>query len=107
MGVGGIYGCGCKEVYRFPHSTPYSFCICSFLQQHPYFLFIFKMFFVLYNLTNDSLFLQLLPCFFLLDLVFGFKQVSYNVPENGITSVTVVILEGILNECITLNFSTI
>ena len=25
-------GCGCKEVYRFPHITyPYSFCICSFL----------------------------------------------------------------------------
>ena len=36
------------EVYRFPHSTyPYSSCICSFLQQHPYFLFIFLMFFVL------------------------------------------------------------
>ena len=49
VGVGGIYGCGCKEVvYRFPHTTyPYSSCICSFLQQHPYFLFIFKMFFVL------------------------------------------------------------
>ena len=28
MGVGGIYGCGCKEVYRFPHTT------------YPYFLFI-------------------------------------------------------------------
>ena len=40
VGVGGIYGCGCKEVYRFPHTTyPYSSCICSFLQQHP-FLFI-------------------------------------------------------------------
>ena len=27
-------GCGCKEVYRFPHSTyPYCSCICSFLQQ--------------------------------------------------------------------------
>ena len=37
MGV--ATGCGCKEVYRFPHTTyPY----CSFLQQHPYFLFIFK-----------------------------------------------------------------
>ena len=36
-------GCGCKEVYRFPHITyPYSSCICSFLQQHPYFLFIKK-----------------------------------------------------------------
>ena len=21
VGVGGIYGCGCKEVYRFPHTT--------------------------------------------------------------------------------------
>ena len=68
MGVGGIYGCGywveymcvvsrrwmweksmgvasgcgCKEVYRFPHITyPYSSCIRSFLQQHPYFLLIF------------------------------------------------------------------
>ena len=39
-------GCGCKEVYRFSHTTyPYSSCICSFLQQHPYFLlfFIFKV----------------------------------------------------------------
>ena len=27
--------------YRLPHITyPYSSCICSFLQQHPYFLFI-------------------------------------------------------------------
>ena len=35
MGV--ATGCGCKEVYRFPHTTyPYSSCICSFLQQHPY-----------------------------------------------------------------------
>ena len=25
-------------------------CICTFLQQHPYFLFIFLMFFVLYNI---------------------------------------------------------
>ena len=46
MGV--ATGCGCKEVYRFPHTTyPYSSCICSFLQQHPYFWFIFVMFFVL------------------------------------------------------------
>ena len=31
VGVGGIYGCGCKDVYRFPHITyPYSSCICSF-----------------------------------------------------------------------------
>ena len=36
MGV--ATGCGCKEVYRFPHTTyPYSSCICSFLQKHPYF----------------------------------------------------------------------
>ena len=41
MGV--ATGCGCKEVYRFPHTTyPYSSCICCFLQQHLYFLFIFK-----------------------------------------------------------------
>ena len=42
VGVGGIYGCGYWVwLYRFPHTTyPYSSCICSFLQQHPYFLFI-------------------------------------------------------------------
>ena len=46
--MGGIYECGCKEVYRLPHITyPYSSCICSFLQQYPYFLLIFLMFFVL------------------------------------------------------------
>ena len=54
VGVGGIYGCGCKEVYRFPHTTyPYSSCICTFLQQHPYFFvhflkcfsFLFQSFF--------------------------------------------------------------
>ena len=36
VGVGGIYGCGCKEVYRFPHTTyPYSSCICSFFSSIP------------------------------------------------------------------------
>ena len=44
-------GCGCKEVYRFPHTTyPYSnsSCICFFLQQHPYFLLMKKKSFI-YN----------------------------------------------------------
>ena len=41
--VGVASGCGCKEVYRFHHTTyPYTACICSLLQQHPYFLFIKK-----------------------------------------------------------------
>ena len=42
MGV--ATGCGCKEVYidfLIYTTYPYSFCICYFLQQHPYFLFIF------------------------------------------------------------------
>ena len=48
MGV--ATGCGCKEVYRFPHTTyPYSSCICSFLQQHPYFSFIFLCFSFLFQ----------------------------------------------------------
>ena len=52
--MGRIYGCGWKEVYRFLHITyPY-----SFLQQHLYFLFIFKMFVILVtvlfcNLCNN------------------------------------------------------
>ena len=54
MGV--ATGCGCKEVYRFPHTTyPYSSCICSFLQQHPFFFFIFKMFFVLCKIATINL----------------------------------------------------
>ena len=45
VGVGVATGCGCKYIYSFPHST-YLYSV-FFLQQHPYFLFIFKMFFVL------------------------------------------------------------
>ena len=33
MGV--ATGCGCKEVYRFPHTTyPYSSCTCSKILEH-------------------------------------------------------------------------
>ena len=51
MGVAS--GCNSKEVYRFPHITyPYSSCICSFLQQHPY-SFLFQYFFVIkFNVLN-------------------------------------------------------
>ena len=53
MGV--ATGCGCKEVYRFPHITyPYSSCICSFLQQHPHFLFFFKCFFGMLELLTKE-----------------------------------------------------
>ena len=46
MGV--ATGCGCKEVYRFTHTTyPYSSCICSFCSSIPTFCLFFKMFFVL------------------------------------------------------------
>ena len=46
MGV--ATGCGCKEVYRFPHTTyPYSSCICTFLQASLLFCSFLKMFFVL------------------------------------------------------------
>ena len=32
VGVGGIYGCGFKEIYRFPHTTyPYSSCKMFFV----------------------------------------------------------------------------
>ena len=46
MGV--ATGCGCKEVYRFPHTTyPYSSCICSFFSSIPTYFSFFLMFFVL------------------------------------------------------------
>ena len=55
-----MYGCGEQEagvasvhVYRFPHTTyPYSSCICSFFQHHPYFLLIKKMFFL--SISRDE-----------------------------------------------------
>ena len=48
--MGGIYGCGCKEVYRFPHTTyPYSSCICSFFcSSIPTFCSFLKCFSFLY-----------------------------------------------------------
>ena len=43
MGVAS--GCGCKEVYRFSHSTyPYSSCICSFYSSIPTFCSFLKCF---------------------------------------------------------------
>ena len=54
MGVVGIYGfgytgCGCKEVYKFPHTTyPYSSCIFSFFTAaSKIFVHLKKKFFVL------------------------------------------------------------
>ena len=53
-------GCGCKEVYRFPHITyPYSSCICYFfaaasllfVHLRKCFLFLFQYLFV--NLCNS------------------------------------------------------
>ena len=38
--VGVATGCGCKEVYRFPHTT------------YPYFLFLFKMFLYTCSVLN-------------------------------------------------------
>ena len=53
--IGVVSGCCCKEVYRYsPNITyPYSTCISSFLQQHPYFflhfLNVFSSLFIIYN----------------------------------------------------------
>ena len=50
--IGVVSGCCCKEAYRFPHNItyPYSTCISSFLQQHPYFFVLFfKYFFHSYS----------------------------------------------------------
>ena len=44
-----------RYINYIPHTTYlYSSCICSFLQQHPYFLFILKKNFVLYNYTKRT-----------------------------------------------------
>ena len=62
MGV--ATGCGCKEVYRFPHTTyPYSSCICSFLQQHPFFFVHFlKIINVNYSMHTHERVAFLLAC---------------------------------------------
>ena len=61
MGV--ATGCGFKEIYRFPHTTyPYSSCICTFLQQHPYFFVHFVnvfMFLYVYNISQNGKFGQM------------------------------------------------
>ena len=58
--IGVVSGCCCKELYRFPHNItyPYSTCISSFLQQHPYFFV---------HLKNDfhSIFSLYISTFFL------------------------------------------
>ena len=61
MGVAS--GCGCKEYIDFLIiiTYPYSSCICSFLQQHPYFLFIFKTFFVLAIYECSCIYIYLCP----------------------------------------------
>ena len=47
-------GCGCKEVYRFPHTTyPYSSCISSFYSSIPTFCSFLKMFFVLVPVVSS------------------------------------------------------
>ena len=46
MGV--ATGCGCKDFLILLIPTPLQSCICTFLQQHPYFFCsLKKMFFVL------------------------------------------------------------
>ena len=78
MGVAS--GCGCKAVYRFPHTTyPYSSCICSFLQQHLYFLFIFLMFFVLvlYSMVQER---EIEGMYALLMITNKHEAVSYRFP---------------------------
>ena len=54
MGV--ATGCGCKEVYRFPHTTyPYSSCICYFFAAASLlFVHLKKKFFVLYKIRISS-----------------------------------------------------
>ena len=66
MGV--ATGCGCKEVYRFPHTTyPYSSCICSliftaasllFVYLKKCFSFLFQYFFVITFYVLNNFFTQ-------------------------------------------------
>ena len=51
-----LLGVVVRSVYRFPHATyPYSSCICTFLQQHPYFFVHFKKCFSFFNNYNTTI----------------------------------------------------
>ena len=51
--MGGIYGCGCKDVYRFPHITyPYSSCIYLIFFAASLLLFIKKKSFCCFCSNN-------------------------------------------------------
>ena len=52
-------GCGCKEVYRFPHITyPCSSCICSFFAVASLLFVNFFMFFVLVSIRHQLIFME-------------------------------------------------
>ena len=56
-------GCGCKEVYRFPHITyPYSSCICSFYNSILHFFkcfsFLFQCVFLIKFYVLNNFFAQ-------------------------------------------------
>ena len=75
MGVVGIYGCGCKEVYRFPHITyPYSslfFSAASLLFVH--FLNVFRI--KTYSHTHHYHVFKIL--FMVYQLIFKFQWKGY------------------------------
>ena len=58
-----LVGVVVRRYIDFITTYPYSFCICSFLQQHPYFLFIyisflFQYFFVIIFYVLNNFFKQ-------------------------------------------------
>ena len=81
--MGGIYGCGCKEVYRLLHIVyPYSSYICSFLQQRPSLLFVHFFFFFLIK----DLYAVHKPCY-VLSCIITYVQVHvemafHNIPHH-------------------------
>ena len=86
MGV--ATGCGCKEVYRFLHTTyPYSSGICSFLQQHPYFLNVFCYGAYIRTMPDGahSFFFQhfLVIIFFMYSIIFS-PSINYGRPTAAI-----------------------
>ena len=42
--MGGIYGCGCKEVYRLPHPTPLVYIYSFFAAASLLFVHFFNVF---------------------------------------------------------------
>ena len=98
MGV--ATGCGCKEVYRFPHTTyPYSSCICSFLSSIPTFCSFFKCFSFLFQYFFVITFYHMYKIFFFAQYKHTYGQLRASHGSHMKAAHTVLYMKHTKNAC--------